>query len=52
VIERFPDDRLTVVVLANRDDLDARALALRPSHPAWSGIQNYEPLTARPPEGC
>jgi CubicO group peptidase (beta-lactamase class C family) len=28
VIERFPDDRLTVVVLANRDDLDVRALAL------------------------
>jgi CubicO group peptidase (beta-lactamase class C family) len=28
VIERFPDDRLTVVILANRDDLDLRALAL------------------------
>jgi CubicO group peptidase (beta-lactamase class C family) len=28
VIARFPDDRLTVVVLANRDDLDVRALAL------------------------
>jgi len=28
VIERIPDDRLTVVVLANRDDLDVRALAL------------------------
>jgi CubicO group peptidase (beta-lactamase class C family) len=28
VIERFPDDGLTVVVLANRDDLDVRALAL------------------------
>jgi CubicO group peptidase (beta-lactamase class C family) len=27
VIERFPDERLTVVVLANRDDLDVRALA-------------------------
>ena len=27
VIERFPDDRLTVVLLANRDDLDLRALA-------------------------
>ena len=27
-IERFPDDRLTVVVLANRDDLDVRGLAL------------------------
>jgi CubicO group peptidase (beta-lactamase class C family) len=29
VIERFPDHRLTVVILANRDDLDVRALALR-----------------------
>ena len=29
VIERIPDDRLTVVVLANRDDLDVRALALK-----------------------
>jgi len=28
VIERFPDDLLTVVVLANRDDIDVRALAL------------------------
>jgi CubicO group peptidase (beta-lactamase class C family) len=27
VIERFPDERLTVVVLANRDDLDVPALA-------------------------
>jgi CubicO group peptidase (beta-lactamase class C family) len=27
VIERFSDERLTVVVLANRDDLDVRALA-------------------------
>jgi CubicO group peptidase (beta-lactamase class C family) len=27
VIERFPDDRLAVVVLANRDDIDVRALA-------------------------
>ena len=27
VIERFPDERLTVVVLANRDDLDVQALA-------------------------
>jgi CubicO group peptidase (beta-lactamase class C family) len=26
-IERFPDDGLTVVVLANRDDIDVRALA-------------------------
>ena len=29
VIERFPDDRLTVVILANRDDLDPQALALQ-----------------------
>ena len=28
VIDRFPDDGLTVVVLANRDDLDVRKLAL------------------------
>lgn len=28
VIDRFPDDGLTVVVLANRDDLDVRRLAL------------------------
>jgi CubicO group peptidase (beta-lactamase class C family) len=28
VIERFPDDGLTVVVLANRDDLDVPKLAL------------------------
>lgn len=29
VIERFGDDRITVVMLANRDDLDLRALALQ-----------------------
>jgi CubicO group peptidase (beta-lactamase class C family) len=28
-IERFPDDRLTVVILANRSDLDPQALALQ-----------------------
>jgi CubicO group peptidase (beta-lactamase class C family) len=28
VIERFPDDRLTVVILSNREDFDLRALAL------------------------
>ena len=39
VIERFPDDRLTVVILANRDDLDVRALALEVAAPAWPGIQ-------------
>ena len=40
MIERFPDDGLTVVVLANRDDIDVRALAREvaasrlPGHPA------------------
>jgi CubicO group peptidase (beta-lactamase class C family) len=34
VIERFPDDRLTVVILANRNDLDPAALALRAAE-AW-----------------
>jgi CubicO group peptidase (beta-lactamase class C family) len=29
VIERFPDDTLTIVVLANRADLDPQALALK-----------------------
>ena len=33
VIERFPDDGLTVVILANRDDLDATALALEVAGP-------------------
>jgi CubicO group peptidase (beta-lactamase class C family) len=28
-IQRFPDAGLTIVLLANRDDLDLRALALR-----------------------
>jgi CubicO group peptidase (beta-lactamase class C family) len=28
VVERFPDDRLTVVVLANRSDLDVKKVAL------------------------
>ena len=28
-IERFPDDRLTVVILSNRNDLDPQALALQ-----------------------
>jgi CubicO group peptidase (beta-lactamase class C family) len=37
VIERFPDDRLTVVVLANRDDLDVRALALEVAGPRLDG---------------
>jgi CubicO group peptidase (beta-lactamase class C family) len=29
VIERFPDDKLTVIVLANRADADSQALALK-----------------------
>ena len=29
VIERFPDEKLTVIVLCNRTDLDAAALALQ-----------------------
>jgi CubicO group peptidase (beta-lactamase class C family) len=36
VIERLPDDALTVVVLANRDDLDVRALALEVAGPYLS----------------
>lgn len=39
VIERFPDDRLTVVVLANRDDLDVRALALDAADLHLQGFQ-------------
>ena len=37
VIERFPDDRLTVVILANRDDLDLRSLALEVAAPLLAG---------------
>jgi CubicO group peptidase (beta-lactamase class C family) len=33
VIERFPDDGLTIVILANRDDLDVKALALEVAGP-------------------
>jgi CubicO group peptidase (beta-lactamase class C family) len=33
VIHRFPDDGLTVVILANRADLDVRALALEVAEP-------------------
>jgi CubicO group peptidase (beta-lactamase class C family) len=29
VIERFPDDKLTIIVLANRADLDPQALSLK-----------------------
>ena len=37
VIERFPDDRLTVVILANRDDLDLRSLALEVAESRLAG---------------
>jgi CubicO group peptidase (beta-lactamase class C family) len=37
VIQRFPEDRLTVVILANRDDLDLGALALEIAGPALEG---------------
>ncbi|HSD66858.1 MAG TPA: serine hydrolase domain-containing protein [Vicinamibacteria bacterium] len=50
VIQRFPDDALTVVVLANRDDLDATSLALEVAAP-WLRI----PRTGRadaPREGA
>ena len=33
VIERFPDDRVTVVILANRNDFDPAELALRAAEP-------------------
>jgi CubicO group peptidase (beta-lactamase class C family) len=33
VIQRFPDDALTVVVLANRDDIEVRELALEIAKP-------------------
>jgi hypothetical protein len=33
VIQRFPDDALTVVVLANRDDIEVRELALEIAMP-------------------
>jgi CubicO group peptidase (beta-lactamase class C family) len=36
-VERFPDDGVTVVVLANRDDLDARKIALDVADAVRSG---------------
>jgi CubicO group peptidase (beta-lactamase class C family) len=39
VIERFPEDRVTVVILANRDDLDLRALALEIAEPYLVGVR-------------
>jgi CubicO group peptidase (beta-lactamase class C family) len=43
VIERFPDDRLTVVILANRSDLDPAALALRAAEPWLTVSAALEP---------
>ncbi len=36
-IERFPRERLTVIVLCNRTDLDAAALALRAAEIVLNG---------------
>ena len=41
VIERFTDDGVTVVVLANRDDLDVRELALQIAKP-YLGMRGEE----------
>jgi CubicO group peptidase (beta-lactamase class C family) len=39
VIERFPDEGVTVVILANRDDLDLQALALEVAEPYLAGVR-------------
>jgi hypothetical protein len=39
VIQRFPDERVTVGILANRDDLDLRALALEIAEPYLAGVR-------------
>jgi CubicO group peptidase (beta-lactamase class C family) len=39
VIQRFPDDRVTVVVLANREDIDVKALALEVAEPYLAGVR-------------
>jgi CubicO group peptidase (beta-lactamase class C family) len=39
VVVRFPDERVTVVVLANRDDVDLRGLALEIAEPYLAGIR-------------
>jgi len=52
VIERFPEDRLTVVVLANRDDLDVRALALAAADLHLQGNTSSRGTSSGPgPEG-
>jgi CubicO group peptidase (beta-lactamase class C family) len=38
VIERFPEDRVTVVILANREDIDVKALALEVAEPYLAGV--------------
>lgn len=40
VIERFVDDGLTVVILANRDDLDVNALALEVAEPYLTAVDS------------
>jgi hypothetical protein len=51
VIERFPDERLTVVILANRDDLDVRALAEDLAASRLDRRPSPWPLTAGSAEG-
>ncbi len=40
VIERFTDDNLTVIVLANRSDLDPKTLASKVANVCLSGLQS------------
>jgi CubicO group peptidase (beta-lactamase class C family) len=51
VVERFPADGLTIVMLANRDDLDLRSLALKLAEAQLSGPspEPGPPPTARRP---
>jgi hypothetical protein len=35
VIQRFPEQRLTIIVLTNRTDLDVAQLALRAAERCW-----------------
>jgi len=39
VIERFPEDRVTVVILANREDIEVKALALEVAEPYLVGAR-------------
>jgi CubicO group peptidase (beta-lactamase class C family) len=34
-IQRFPADRVTIIVLTNRTDLDAESLALKAANLLW-----------------